>query len=60
MTEAYVRLACPACDKSWEATPGEIPAHDESFDCPDCGERRSTAEFARTRRDLETLRSLGG
>jgi len=50
-----VRLTCPACDRAWEASPGELPAPKESFVCPDCAERRPTAEFTRTKRDLETL-----
>jgi len=59
MVETYVRLLCPECTKQWEAAPGELPPHDRTFDCPDCGERRRLAEFARTDRDLETLKTLG-
>lgn len=58
VTEAYIQLLCPACNKNWERTPRDLPAHDEQFECPDCGERRPTAEFTRTARDLETLREL--
>ncbi len=59
MREAYVRLVCPECSKSWEDNPSELPAADESFDCPECSETRRTAEFMRTDRDLENLKSLG-
>lgn len=59
MVETYVRLLCPECTKQWEAPPAELPAHDQSFDCPACGEQRRLAEFARTGRDLETLKTLG-
>ena len=58
MTEAYVQLLCPACRKAWEATPRELPSPGDAFDCPSCGERRRTAEFLRTERDLETLKRL--
>lgn len=54
--ETFVELLCPECNKHWEATPAALPNTDESFDCPDCGERRPLSEFARTTRDLEVLR----
>jgi len=59
MNEAFVRLLCPECRKSWESTPSDLPAHDEVFHCPNCHNSRRLAEFARTDRDLETLKSLG-
>ena len=59
MVETYVRLLCPECTKQWEAAPAELPGHDQPFECPGCGERRRLAEFARTGRDLETLKTLG-
>lgn len=54
--EAFVELVCPACEKHWEESPTELPAPNESFDCPDCGERRPLSEFARTDRDLDIVR----
>jgi predicted RNA-binding Zn-ribbon protein involved in translation (DUF1610 family) len=59
MREAYVQLVCPACAKSWEENPTELPDADGSFDCPECAESRRVAEFMRTDRDLENLKSLG-
>lgn len=58
MDEAFVRLLCPECTKDWQATPSELPAHDRTFHCPNCHASRQMAEFARTERDLETLKSL--
>lgn len=58
--EAFVQLLCPECNKSWERTPSDLPDHDEQFSCPDCDATRRTAEFARTDRDLETLKRLEG
>jgi predicted RNA-binding Zn-ribbon protein involved in translation (DUF1610 family) len=54
--ETFVELLCPECSKHWEATPSALPDPDESFDCPNCGERRRPSEFTRTARDLEVLR----
>ena len=54
--EAFVELVCPACEKYWEESPSELPAPNESFDCPDCGERRPLSEFARSDRDVELIR----
>ena len=53
---AFVELVCPACEKYWEKAPSEMPEPNESFDCPDCGERRPLSEFTRSERDLEVLR----
>lgn len=58
MVEAYVRLLCPECQKGWEATPRDLPPHDQSFHCPGCSETRRLAEFTRTDRDLQTLKGL--
>lgn len=58
MQEAWIDLACPNCDKQWEANPTELPAPDADFECPDCGTSRSTAEFAQTQRGLEILESF--
>lgn len=54
-----MRLVCPECTKDWEANPGDLPAVDENFSCPDCHATRRTAEFMRTDRDLENLKRLG-
>lgn len=53
-----VELACPSREMSWEASLLELPGVDDSFDCPGCGERRPLGEFARTDRDLETVRNV--
>ncbi len=58
MEETFVRLVCPACTKNWQRSPSKLPSHDAPFQCPDCGERRRMAEFARTERDLMTLKRL--
>ncbi|MFC7154690.1 hypothetical protein ACFQPA_04370 [Halomarina halobia] len=58
-TETYVRLLCPECGKQWEAAPRDLPAHKDSFHCPNCHATRRMAEFTRTERDLETLKQLG-
>ena len=59
MTETYVRLLCPECTKDWESAPGELPAHDRTFHCPNCHNSRPLAEFMRTEHDLQTLKALG-
>ncbi|MFB6111458.1 MAG: hypothetical protein ABEJ35_02865 [Halobacteriaceae archaeon] len=58
VTEAEVRLLCPACTKAWQERPRELPSHTEEFRCPDCDETRKTSEFARTETDLKTLKRL--
>ena len=58
MEEAFVRLLCPDCTKSWESSPSKLPSAREQFRCPDCNTSRRTAEFMRTERDLETLKQL--
>ncbi len=59
MEETYVRLLCAECAKEWEATPGELPAPNETFHCPNCHNSRRLAEFMRTEHDLKTLKRLG-
>jgi predicted RNA-binding Zn-ribbon protein involved in translation (DUF1610 family) len=59
MEEAYVRLLCPECRKDWESTPSDLPPSDRTFHCPNCHASRTMAEFARTERDLQTLKRLG-
>jgi len=58
MEEAFVQLVCPECAKDWESSPSDLPQHDDMFHCPNCHATRRTAEFTRTNRDLETLKSL--
>ncbi|WP_136686586.1 DUF7836 family putative zinc-binding protein [Halorhabdus amylolytica] len=58
MEEAFVRLLCPECTKEWQSTPRDLPAPQNTFSCPECGERRRLSEFMRTEHDLETLRDL--
>lgn len=58
MEEAYVQLLCPECKKDWESTPMDLPGHTKNFECPDCHASRRLAEFARTERDLETIKQF--
>lgn len=58
MDEANARLLCPECTKAWEESPAALPNHDEMFHCPNCHATRRLAEFARTDRDLNTLKTL--
>ncbi|WP_134670557.1 DUF7836 family putative zinc-binding protein [Halorussus marinus] len=58
MNETYVRLLCPECAKDWQEGPGELPAPEEMFHCPNCHATRRTSEFTRTERDLETLKQF--
>ncbi|MFB6300517.1 MAG: hypothetical protein ABEH65_09675 [Halobacteriales archaeon] len=58
MKEAFVQLLCPNCEKAWESTPSELPAHSEDFTCPSCHTTRWMAEFTKTERDLEILKRL--
>jgi tRNA(Ile2) C34 agmatinyltransferase TiaS len=53
--ERFLEPLCPECSKHWESTPSALPDPDESFDCPDCGERRRPSEFTPTAWDLEVL-----
>ena len=56
--EAFVRLLCPECNKNWERSASDLPGHDANFSCPNCHASRLAAEFARTGRDLETMKAL--
>ena len=58
MAQAYVQLVCPNCDKDWEKAPTDLPKPDATFSCPDCAESYTLVEFARTKRDVETMRQL--
>ena len=58
MNETYVRLLCPECQKAWQSPPDQLPRHDQNFSCPNCHATRQLAEFTRTDRDLETLKSF--
>lgn len=55
MTEAWVQLTCPDCQKQWESNPSDLPAPGEAFECDHCGARRSVSEFMRTQRDFTIL-----
>ena len=59
MDEANVSLLCPECTKDWQLPPTDLPAPAELFHCPNCHASRRTAEFTRTDRDLQTLKTLG-
>ncbi|MFB6172805.1 MAG: hypothetical protein ABEJ23_09745 [Haloarculaceae archaeon] len=58
MEEAYVRLLCPECGKTWERSANDLPAPDSVFHCGGCHASRRLAEFARTGHDLQTLKQL--
>lgn len=58
MVEAWIELQCPACQRSWEASPTDLPAPDERFTCASCGEVRTTAQFMKDQRDLEILKQF--
>lgn len=55
MEETYVQLECPDCGKDWERTVTDLPGPESEFQCPDCGTYSRLSEFARTKRDFETL-----
>ena len=59
MEETTVQLLCPECTKTWQVPPGELPEAADLFHCPNCHASRRTAEFTRTDRDLQTLKTLG-
>ena len=56
MNEAYVRLLCPDCQKTWGSNPGDLPESTADFECRSCGATATVAEFMRTDRDLEILK----
>lgn len=58
MSEAWIQLLCPECERMWESSPGDLPAPGERFACERCGATRSVSEFARTQRDLDILESF--
>ena len=60
MVEAWIRLRCPSCERSWQAAPTALPAPDAGFECDDCGEARTTAQFMRAQRDLEIVQEFSG
>ncbi len=53
-----MQLVCPECAKDWQSSPSDLPKHDDMFHCPNCHASRRTAEFTRTNRDLETLKTF--
>ena len=59
MEETTVQLLCPECTKAWQVPPAELPTAADLFHCPNCHASRRTAEFTRTDRDLQTLKTLG-
>lgn len=58
MAEAWIQLWCPSCEQAWESSPTDLPAPDTAFECPVCGETRTTAEFLKAQRDLEILKEF--
>ena len=58
MVETFVRLVCPECGKDWEKNPTALDGHRSQFSCPDCHATRRLAEYARTERDLETMKQF--
>ncbi|MFB6135399.1 MAG: hypothetical protein ABEJ04_01440 [Halobacteriaceae archaeon] len=60
MNEAWIQLRCPACQEDWESNPADLPAPDQSFECPHCGEDASMREFMKTPRALDILAEFHG
>jgi len=58
MEEAFVRLLCSECGKSWQKSPTAAPDIRSNFSCPNCHATRRFAEFLRTERDLETVKQF--
>lgn len=58
MVEAWIQLRCPTCEQRWESSPTDLPAPDADFECPSCGETRSTSLFMKDQRDLEILKQF--
>lgn len=56
MSEAWIRLKCPNCEETWEASPSDLPSPDRKFTCRHCGVTHQTVEFARSNRDFEILK----
>lgn len=60
MSEAWIQLQCPNCEERWEANPSDLPEPSTSRTCEHCGASRPTAEFMKTKRDLEILEEFKG
>lgn len=60
MQEAFVDLYCPECESSWEERPHELPDPSSSWECPECGDRRSLSSFMATATDLEVVAGFQG
>jgi rRNA maturation endonuclease Nob1 len=60
MVEAWIQLRCPACERTWESSPTDLPPPGEAFECASCGETRSVAQFMKDQRDLEILKQFTG
>jgi predicted RNA-binding Zn-ribbon protein involved in translation (DUF1610 family) len=60
MQETQVQLLCPACNRDWELDPRELSGPRGDFACPDCAETGVTADFLRTKRDLDVVRQFSG
>jgi ssDNA-binding Zn-finger/Zn-ribbon topoisomerase 1 len=58
MEEAFVRLRCPECGKTWQNTPTAVPPVRSNFSCPSCHATHRFAEFLRTERELETVKQF--
>ena len=58
MTDPWVTIRCPACSRTWEADPTELPAPDEDFQCTSCDSRDSTGAFMETERGLSILKTF--
>ncbi len=58
MTETWINLSCPRCNKTWSDSPTDLPDLDTEFTCPECEVVATMAEFLKTSRDLEIYKSL--
>ena len=58
MVEAFVRLLCPECGKTWQDDPSSLPGPRNNFTCSACGATRRLAEFMRTERDLDAVKQF--
>ncbi|MCU4799425.1 hypothetical protein OB920_03445 [Halobacteria archaeon HArc-gm2] len=58
MPRSWIDLECPSCGEDWEADPSDLPSPDATFECRNCGEERSMAEFTKTQRSLEILKEF--
>ncbi len=55
MQQAWIPLACTACDNQWQARPSELPAPDATFTCPQCGATQPMSAFVKTQESLQIL-----